>query len=175
MNRKQDVILPEHISHEEAAAHYIFPVKPGKKALAEADDELKSALASRREKYTPEFKRKANLLQLKIQIANHINDSTQKAAKTFGTFLKQYMECVNKRNSELASEIDIPPSELSQYINNHRKPPKHIMIRLELHSQNAIPAIDWYRLAERDVLYDLSTNKLLRKEQIGHVKLNYAV
>ena len=44
------------------------------------------------------------------------------------------------------------------------------VIRLELHSNNNIPAITWYRLLEKDKEYQLMSNLRLRKEESKHVK-----
>ena len=85
--------------------------------------------------------------------------------------MKSYITILDKKSNEFADEIDIKPAELSQYINNHRTPPQPVMIRLELHSKNIIPAVHWYRLAECRKLHELMSDKTLRKEQRKFVKM----
>ena len=118
----------------------------------------------------PEYHLKGTLLQLRFQIEDYLNDLHFDKRKTFGYFLKSYIDSLKKKRNEFADEINIKPTELSQYINNHRKPPQNIMIRLELHSYNMIPAADWYRLLEKENLHELSTNKLLRRDQKKFIK-----
>ncbi len=169
MSKKQIEKLFEQYSLEELAESFVFPVRLTKKQQQEADAELNAVLAKRRSEITPEFKKQARLLQLKFQMEDYLKGIRYDKQKNFGFFLRQYLQCIDKRSSEFAAEIDILPSELSQYLNNHRKPPKHIMVRLELHSQNTIPASDWYRVAEMETLHELATDKAIRKEQKLHV------
>ena len=169
MSKKQTEMLFERYSPEELADSFVFPVKLTKKQRQEADAELNAVLAKRRNAQTPEFKQKARMLQLRFQLADYLKQMHYDSKKNFGYFLRQYLQCIDKRSSEFAAEIDILPSELSQYLNNHRKPPKHIMVRLELHSQNTIPASEWYRLAEMETIHELVTNKAIRREQKSHV------
>ena len=71
--------------------------------------------------------------------------------------------------NEFAHEINIKPTVLSQYINSHRNPPQDIIIRLELHSRNNIPAATWYRLLEKENIHDLNTNLELRTKQKKYI------
>ena len=89
--------------------------------------------------------------------------------KTFGFFLKLYISRLNIRMNEFAREINIRSTVLSQYINNHRIPPREIMVRFELHSHKNIPATTWYRLVEKENIHELSTNSVLRSKQKRHI------
>ena len=169
MTKKEMATLFEKYTPEELAEGFVFPVKLTKKQQQESDLALKEELARRRSEYSPEFKREMRLLQLKFQLQDYLKGMRYDKQKNFSYFLRQYLQCIDKRSSEFAAEIDILPSELSQYLNNHRKPPKHIMVRLELHSQNTIPASDWYRVVEMETLHELATDKAIRKEQKPHV------
>ncbi len=157
-------LFTEH-GPEELTNSFIFPVPLSKKQRAEADAELNDALSKRRAVMSKEDLLKANLLQLRFQIEDYVINKQFDKRKTFGHFLKTYIDRLNKKRNEFAAEIQIKPAELSQYINNHRMPPKNVMIRLELHSHKIIPATDWYRLVEKENLYELSNNKALRAEQ----------
>lgn len=57
-------------------------------------------------------------------------------------------------------------------INGHRFPPDYIAIRLEIYSDNKIPAALWIRLVEMQRLHEITNNKELRKKekQFVHVK-----
>ncbi len=170
MTKQEYKVLAEKYSPEELADSFVFPAQLTKKQKAEADIALSEVLKRRRSEMSPEYRLKGTLLQLRFQIEDYLNDFHYDKRKTFGYFLKSYIGGLKKRRNEFAYEINIKPTELSQYINNHRRPPQNIMIRLELHSRNMIPATDWYRLLEKENLHKLSTNKLLRKEEKKFVR-----
>jgi hypothetical protein len=44
------------------------------------------------------------------------------------------------------------------------------MIRLEIHSGNTIPAIDWFKLHEMEKGYEIRTSKSLREKERAFVK-----
>jgi hypothetical protein len=54
-------------------------------------------------------------------------------------------------------------------INKRREPNEAIIIRLELHSNNAIPAIDWFKLVEKEKEHIILTDTTLRKRESQYV------
>ena len=76
---------------------------------------------------------------------------------------------MNKKKKEFASEVSIHETMLSQYINNSRLPNDKFMIRLEIHSNNNLPAVNWLRLVDKQKEYIISTDKDLRKKERAHV------
>jgi plasmid maintenance system antidote protein VapI len=87
----------------------------------------------------------------------------------FSYFLKEYVQLLNKRRKVFAKEININETELSQLLNDHRAPSENIIIRLELHSNKAIPAIAWYKLVEREKEHYIVTNKEMREREEKNV------
>lgn len=170
MTKQQYNTLVEKYSPDELAGGFVFDVKLTKKQKAEADSTLSELLKKRRASINDEDMLKGALLQLRFQIEDYLNDLRFDKRKTFGYFLRSYIDGIRKRQKDFAYEINIKPAELSQYINNHRKPPQNIIIRLELHSRNIIPAADWYRLLEKENIHELSTNKELRREERKFIK-----
>jgi len=69
---------------------------------------------------------------------------------TFGHFLNRYLKVINRKKKEFAEEIQIHETLLSHLINDRREPNENIVVRLELHSNNVIPAVYWYKLAEKE-------------------------
>jgi plasmid maintenance system antidote protein VapI len=165
MNKENYNGLLEKHGAAELANNFVFPVKLSKKEQVQADKELKTVLQESRASISKEDMLRLNLLQLRFQIEDYVNNKHFDKHKTFGHFLKIYITGLNKKRNEFAKEIHIKPTELSQYINNHRIPPKNVMIRLELHSHMIIPATDWYRLLEKETLHELGNNRTLRAEQ----------
>ena len=170
MTKQQYNALAERYSPEELANSFVFPAHLTKKQKEEADIALSEVLKQRRAEMSREYQLKGTLLQLRFQIEDYLNDLHYDKRKTFGYFLKSYIDGLKKRQNEFADEINVKPTELSQYINNHRRPPQNIIIRLELHSRNMIPATDWYRLLEKETLHELGTNKILRREEKKFIK-----
>lgn len=111
-----------------------------------------------------------SMLQLKFRLEEYIDNREFDDKLTFGYFLKEYLQLIHKKRNEFAAEIDIHETLLSQLINNHRAPSESVIIRLELHSNNAIPATYWYRLVEKQKEHFIGTNKELRKMEKRFVK-----
>lgn len=112
----------------------------------------------------------AELLQLKFQLEDYIGSDQYKEQLTFGYFLNEYVSRQYKKDKQFASEVDVTPAVLSQYINNHRKPKDEFVIRLELHSNGMIPAISWFKVIQKDKEHEIMTNQDLRREESKHVK-----
>lgn len=51
----------------------------------------------------------------------------------------------------------------------HRSPNDNIFVRLEIHSNNYIPAVSWYKLLEKEKEHSLENNKALRQQERKHV------
>ncbi|MDR6567316.1 helix-turn-helix domain-containing protein [Chitinophaga sp. CC14] len=157
-------------SPEEIAESLIFP---GPKDASERE-QLLSAFKKVRKQYkdgqSEESKLIAQLLQLKFLIEDYLKADSFNKEFYFGYFLKEYITRQEKKNKEFAQEIDVDPTELSQIINQHRKPTEKIIYRLELHSNRNFPAVMWFRLLEKEREYELRhNNKIVDSEKI-HVK-----
>jgi len=107
----------------------------------------------------------ADLLQLKFQMEDYVNREEFTIQKNFGHFLKEYFRLSRKKRNEFAVEIGIHETLLSQLINNRRVPGENILIRLELHSNNSIPASYWYRLVQKEKEHFIKTNQDFRKSE----------
>lgn len=127
-------------------------------------------LQKKRANYTEKEKKEIKLLHLKYQMQDYVSTPKYDRSKHFGYFLQQYIEMLNKKNKEFASDIHIKPTELSQLINRHRNPNDKILIRLELHSNKNIPAYFWYRIVEKEREHEIINNKDLRKQELKYVR-----
>jgi hypothetical protein len=155
---------------EEIASAFVLPVKLTKKEQKEAAEQLAEARRKFREQSAKIEYIKANLLQLKSQIHDYARSEQYDPNKRFGQFFKTYLFIINKKSSEFAEEINIHETLVSQLINNHREPNEDILVRLELHSNNNIPAHYWYMLIQKDHINQLMTDKALRKREKKNVK-----
>lgn len=109
------------------------------------------------------------LLSLRFRIEDYLKDKQFNPQLNFGHFLRQYVDLLNRKRKVFATEISIKETELSQFINNHRLPNENILVRLEIHSNNSLPAIIWFRLIEKEKEFILLTNKTIRREQKKNV------
>lgn len=154
---------------EELADAFVFPVKLTAKQKKEAAEQLAAARKKTQEGMTESTKLGLQLYHLKFQLEDYLQSTAFNPELTFGCFLKKYVELLNKKRKEFAEEISIDETLLSQLINNHRLPPDYIAIRLELHSDNIIPASYWIRLVEKQRLHEITTDKELRKREMKYV------
>lgn len=143
-------------------------VKQSKKSL------LAKSLKEVRKKTQSELSDQARLtlklMQLKFQIEDYLKIDIFNPKFTFSYFLKEYVDVLNKKRKTFAQEISIDETELSQLINKHRQPNDSIIIRLELHSNNSIPAVSWFKLLEMEKAHSINTNTALRKKETKNVK-----
>ena len=144
----------------------LFSKKEREKSLKDFGEFLQKKRAN----YTEKEKQEVKLLTLKYQMQNYVSTPKYDRSKHFGYFLQQYIEMLNKKNKEFASDIHIKPTELSQLINRHRNPNDKILIRLELHSNKNIPAYFWYRIVEKEREHEIINNKDMRKQELKYVR-----
>ena len=142
-------------------------VNQSKKVLAKF---LKDARKETQSEITDKTRLTLKLMQLKFQIEDYLKSDNFNPKFTFSYFLKEYVDVLNKKRKIFAQEISIDETELSQLINKHRQPNDSVIIRLELHSNNSIPAVNWFKLLEMEKAHSINTNLALRKKERKNVK-----
>ena len=153
----------------EIAGALVLPVKLTVKQRQGADKQLAEHRAKRRAGMTTEEKLLSKLMQLKFRLEDYIKGDQYNPEFTFGYFLEQYLQLSNKKKKEFAADIQIHETLLSQIIKNRREANNSFIIRLELHSNNVIPAIDWFKLIEKEKEYTIRTDNTLRKRESQYV------
>lgn len=157
---------------EELADAFVFPVKLTAKQQKEAAEHLAAARKKGQAEMSEETRLGLEIFSVRFKIETYLESKEFNPELTFGSFLKKYVEVYDKKRKEFAKEISIPETLLSQLINNHRLPPDYIAIRLELHSNNYIPAEYWATLVEKQRLHEIRTSKALRKKEKPFVLIN---
>jgi len=155
---------------EELADAFVFPSEKASTVEKKAENDFWTARRAQFENRTPRQKMYSRLLQLKFQLEDYVDSNQYKNTLSFGYFLNEYVSRQDKKDKQFADEVDVTPTVLSQYINNHRKPKDEFVIRLELHSNGMIPAIFWFKVIQKDKEHEIMTNKELRQEESKHVK-----
>ncbi len=156
------------IDADEIVKSYVLPVQLTRKQEEESRKQLSEARRKLRAQTKPEEILTGRLMQLKFQLEEYIN-SGEYQPKRFGYFLRSYLHILNKKSNEFAEEISIHKTMVSQLINNTREPNESLIIRLELHSNNNIPADYWLRIILKDKIHNLAKNKELRRREKKYV------
>ena len=159
--------LLQEFTPKELAEAYVFPVKLSPKQQKEADCQLSEALKKSRDNMTKDERLAGSLMGLKFRMEDYFKADKPIGEYSFGFFLKQYIELLDRKRREFAGEIGIDETLLSQVVNRHRMPPDYMPIRLELHSNNSIPAEYWLKVIEKDKEKEMLSNKavMMKKER----------
>jgi hypothetical protein len=110
------------------------------------------------------------LMGLKFQMEDYFRSEKPGSEYSFGYFLKLYIKLLDKTRRGFAEEIGVYETLISQLVNHRRTPPEYVPIRLELHSNNSIPAEYWFRIIEKDREGVMLLNKsAMRKKERRYV------
>jgi|SRR6185437_12617963 len=162
--------IEKEYSPEEIAESFVFPGSkdPEKReALLSAIREYKSSIPSKQPEH---LKIISLLLQLRYLMEDYIQLDAANKEASFSYFLKEYIDRLNKKSKEFATEISIDPSQLSQVINNKRRPSEILIFRLEIHSNRNFPAMMWFKLLEKDRMYELKHHREIIEKESKNVK-----
>ena len=157
--------LRKKFTPEELVDMFVFPVKLTAKQKKEAAKQLAEARKKTQQEMTEDDRLISGLWQLRFRMENYLESKEYNPELTFGHFIKKYVELLDKKRKTFAEEISIDETLLSQLINMHRLPPDYVAIRLEIHSNNMIPAAHWIKLVEKQRLHEIATDKELRKKE----------
>lgn len=153
----------------EVAEAIVYPVNLTAAQQKQAAKQLAAARKKTEKTLTEEDRLGLELFQLKFQMEDYIRNKEFDPEFTFSHFLKQYVELLRVKRKQFAKEISIDETLLSQFINQHRMLPEYMTVRLEIHSNNAIPATYWFKVVEKQREYELRTNTALRKKERKYV------
>ncbi|GAA3968003.1 hypothetical protein [Mucilaginibacter dorajii] len=136
----------------------------------EADLELAGFRKVRRDALGKDEQQLFQLRKLRVQLEEYINTDQFQPEKNFGFFLGQYIKAAKRKQVEFAKDVDIHRTTVTNLLKHRKKPNDSLMIRLEIHSGNTIPAIDWFKLHEMEKGYEIRTSKSLREKERAFVK-----
>ncbi len=105
MTKKQFENLIAKYGAKEVAENMVFSVKLSPKEQEESNKAFSAALAKHRAAMSPEEKLKAFLLQFRFQMEDYIKGTHFDKKKTFGYFLKSYIESLKRKHIEFANDI----------------------------------------------------------------------
>ena len=158
------------LTSEEIVDAFVLPAEISVDEKKSADKQLAEARKRRQANLSSEEILLLRLMQLRYRLENYIQREPYDSRYRFSYFLNEYLSILHRRRKEFANEIDIHETLLSQLMNNRREPNESIMVRLEIHSNNAIPAIDWLKLVEKGKEHYIRTNAALRMKERRFVR-----
>jgi transcriptional regulator with XRE-family HTH domain len=167
--------LSQQHSSEDLSDDMIYPVTLTLAQKKEAAKQLAAARKINQKKITENDRISLQLFQLKFQLEDYLENKEFNPDLTFGHFLKQYVNLLQIKRKDFADQISIDETLLSQFINMHRMPPEYIAIRLEIHSNNTIPATYWLKLVGKQREHELKTDKEIRRKENKFVHRKLAV
>ena len=154
---------------EEQADSFVFRAKLTPAQSKEAADQLRLARKKIQEQRTEGQVLYARVKQLQFQMEDYAKSEKYSKELSFAYFLRKYIKLRYNIQKNFARDIKVPETELSSILNNGRPPGKKMIVRLELHSNKAIPAVSWYRLWEKEKEYELKTDEKIREEEDKNV------
>ena len=153
----------------------VHPIRLTAAQQKEAKLQLASARKKTQGQMTEQDRLESNIFSLRFQIEDYLAGKEYDPKMTFGYFLREYVEFLNIKRKVFADAISIDETLLSQLINMHRLPPDYLVIRLEIHSNNLIPADYWLKLVEKQKEHMIKTDKAMRKKEQKYVHTRIAV
>lgn len=162
--------LREQYTDEEIADSMLIPEDLSEEEEESLRKEFVRLRMQRRQEMSEKDKILSGLLSIKYQISSYVSSRDFSEEKSFGSFVEKYMEIIDRKQKDLAEEIDIHPSRLNRIIKGKEKIGKSIAYRLETHSGEIIPAIFWWKLMQKEVEQEILTEKQERELERKHVK-----
>ncbi|TDO68861.1 hypothetical protein EV143_1174 [Flavobacterium chryseum] len=160
----------EKYSLEEVADSIVFKNPLSEKEEKESSAELAEVRRKNRESLTDNQKLYAKVLQLRFLMEDYAKSEVYDENRSFASFLKTYIKFSYKVQKKFAEDINLKQTELSLILNEHRLPNEKTIVRLEIHSDNVIPALSWYRVVEKQREYELEQDIKFKQEQKKFVK-----
>lgn len=154
----------------ELAEAYVFPDVVSE---TEREDVLTAFRKFRKERsvaQSTESKYKNRLLQLRFLMEDYLASSKFNEQYDFAYFLDQYITRLEMNYTSFAKDIAVGLSTISQIIGKHRKPTDKIIYRLYIHSNKNFPVALWYRVLEKEKIYELENNKAILENESKYVK-----
>ena len=157
-------------SPAEIADSIVFKNPVSKEETKEVSEELAEFRRKKRENQSVNQRLYAKVLQLRFLMEDYARSEVYDENKTFASFLKAYIKLIYTVNKRFAEDIDLKQTELSLILNERRLPTEKMIVRLEIHSNNVIPALSWYRVVEKQREHEIEKDIKFKQEQKKFVK-----
>lgn len=160
----------EKSSKNEIKDAHILPSELTKQQQNDADKEFSVFRLNRLKRMTEEERIYSRILQIKYMMEDYFKSNTYNSKYSFSHFLREYIHSINRKDNEFSKEISLHVTQLSRILNNKEEPNKKLLVRLEIHSNNWIPALYWYRVLEKQKESEIINDKSIRLSEKKNVR-----
>jgi hypothetical protein len=147
-----------------------LPLKQSVKEKEKSESKFGAFWIQRRKNMSEKDRQYGKLMQLKYSMEGYADSNKFDETLSFGYFLNEYIHSLNKKKTQFSEEISLHSAQLSRLLSEKEDPNFKILVRLEIHSNNTIPALLWYRIIEKRKESELTNNHKLRISERKLVK-----
>lgn len=158
-------------TNKELAEAHVFPSELSPVERRKENNKFSKLRIQQIKNMTEEERLYSRIMQLKYIMEDYVKSENYDNIHTFSYFLNRYLNVLNINKTIFSKEISLQNSQLSRLL--HNPDPQlndKIAVRLEIHSNNIIPAIFWYRIYEKQNEWQLINDRKIRLEESKNVK-----
>jgi len=150
--------------------HSIPPHGLNKKQKEKADEALKRLRFERLKKVSQEQKIYAELIALKYNIIDYLDNGIFSEKYLFSEMLKSYVSVLNISRRKLANDLGVHETKFSRIINNKENPGIGFLYRIEEHSNGLLSAALLWQLVTKKIVIEIENNHKEKRKQSKLVK-----
>ena len=162
--------LREQYSENEIAESLMIPEDLTSEERKNLAAEMKAIRFQKLKETTEEEQILSDVMRLRFQIENYIQNQEFSFDKTFGKHLEEYIRIVKKSRKEIAEDLSIHYTKLSRIVNDKEEPNVHLFYRLEKYTANLINADLWWKLMIKKQEFMLHRDDDTRNKEHNKVK-----
>jgi len=162
--------LRKTLTDEEIADSMLIPPDLTPAEKKKADEELKAFRFKLLNTMTEEQRIYSDLLRLRYQIENYLEEEYFDESKSFGKQLSEYVRILNRTKKKVSEDLNVHYTRFSRIINDREEANVEFVYRLEKHSGELIPALIWWKLITKRQEYEIKQDKKTRKKEASKVK-----
>ena len=169
-NEKRYQKLKKQYTTEEIADSFFIPADLTHEERKAADAKMWAFRKKRLQSRTPQQKIYAGLLQICYQMKAYIESNLLDNEQSVATYLHDYLRVTAKNQKQLAEDLGIHKTRLNRILNEKERLTLALAYRLKRHSGDLIPAIYWWKLAQKEIEQDIRNNPDAKLKEAKLVK-----
>ena len=160
MNHYEEVYekLREKYTDKEIAEGFMIPETLTEEEQKISDEEFRKVRFRLLNNRTEQQRLMSEVTRLRISIKVYLEQEIYSPLFSFGQVLGKYIELLKISKKQFSKDIDIHYTKLSRILNEKEEPNIGFIYRLENHSAELIPAVDWWKLTIRKQEYLIAEN-----------------
>jgi plasmid maintenance system antidote protein VapI len=166
MKNKKNINLTD----QELVEAFVFPSDLSPDEQKSADAEMKDLRMQRLREMTESQRLLSDLLRLKFEMEDYLQNDEYSEANSFGAFLRRYLKILDRKQRDFAEAISLHPTKFNQLLSGKSAVNAAIAYRLEKHSGGLIPASLWWNLHAKKVEANIRGDQKERLKEGERVK-----